>query len=405
MSGDIEIRQLRDGDLEALRACLNIAFHDHTSAESMTKWLGLIGERTAVAYDADGRVVGTSGAFGRPLSVPGGGELGCAGVTIVTVLPTHRRRGLLTRMMGTLLDQARAKGEPLAGLWAAEGGIYGRFGYGVASRVAQVELPGGSGPLAQPPTGDYTLELVPTATAAPLLEPVWRALRAARAGVPDRSRAWWEDDILYDPEEGREGAREKRVVVARAVDGAPAAYAIYRARGAEPQATLEVLELVGRDPDAEAALWTYVRSVDLVSTITAKDRALDDPLPLRLANPRDVQVKEVGDALWLRILDVPAAVAGRTWSAPADLTVRVTGDEGGTWRLETSAEGDGRATPTDAAPDLTLDHPALGALYLGGTSPVQLLDAARLVEHTPGAAERLADAARTPRLPWTPDHF
>lgn len=416
MSGDIEIRELRAGEEEALRACLNVAFHEATGAEAMGLWLGLIGHaRTAVAVEGE-RLVGTSGAFSRPLSLPGGGELGCAGITIITVLPTHRRRGLLTRMMARLLEQAVEAGEPLAGLWAAEGGIYGRFGFGVASRAVTVELPGGSGALAWGPSGTYAFELVSAADAPALVEPVWAALRARRAGVPARPWAWWTDDVFYDPEEERDGAREQRIVVARASSddggsGAVAGYALYRARPAEPHPTLEVLELHGVTPDAEAALWEYVRSIDLVSKVVANDRPLDDPLLLRTADAREPKVTALSDALWLRLVDVPVALEHRGWVAgfPLDLTLAVHDPQlpanAGPWRLQVSADGTASCTSTDASPDLTLPADTLGALYLGGTSPLLLLDASRLTEHTPGATERLTAALRTPRLPYTPDHF
>jgi len=412
----IEIRTLRVGEEDALRACMNIAFHDATTPEAMGRWLGMIGhERTAIAFAGE-RMVGTSGAFSRPLSLPGGGSLGCAGITIITVLPTHRRRGILRRMMARLLEQAVEAGEPLAGLWAAEGGIYGRFGFGVASLAATVEMPGGSGTLASGPSDTYAFELVPPADAPPLLEPVWDALRAGRAGVPARDRTWWTDDVLYDPEDGREGGREQRVVVARSpgdseAGGAVAGYALYRAHPAEPRPSLEVIELHGVTSDAEAALWEYVRSVDLVSTIVAKDRPLDDPLLLRPADAREPRVTAVADALWLRLVDVSVALERRGWvsGVPLDLTLAVTDDQlpanSGPWRLEVSADGTARCSPTDAHPDLTLPADALGAAYLGGTTPLHLLDAARLTEHTPGSAEHLTAALRTPRLPYTPDHF
>lgn len=149
MPDEITIRTLADDDAEGFRTCMDVAFHEETSDESLRRWLPLLpGGRTAMAFAGD-RMVGTSAAFPQRMSVPGG-ELGCAGVTIVSVLPTHRRRGILTRMMARLFEQALEAGEPLAALLASEGGIYGRFGFGVAVQAAQIELDGGSPPRLAP---------------------------------------------------------------------------------------------------------------------------------------------------------------------------------------------------------------------------------------------------------------
>lgn len=408
MQQELKIRSLSEADLPAFRFCVDVAFHETTTEASQRRWESLLDrDRTAIAFDGD-RLVGTSGAFPMRLSVPGG-ELGCAGVTVVTVLPTHRRRGILTRMTARLFEQALAAGEPLAALWAAEGGIYGRFGYGVASRVAQIELAGGSPPPQRSPDAVRTLELVPLDGAAPLLDPLWERVRSQRAGIPARTARWWSAAVLSDLEEERDGAHEKRLVVARDDDGVPQGYALYWAKDAEPATTLEILELIAPDPEAESALWGYLCSVDLVGRVRAPGRPLDDPLPYRLADFGQARISEVNDALWLRLLDVPAAVAGRSWAAPLDLAVELTDAQlpanAGTWRIEASAEGDARCTPSDRTPDLALDVAALGAVYLGGTSPALLADAGRIEERTPGAVERLWAALATPRAPWTPEDF
>lgn len=405
---DVQIRTLTDADLDAFRFCVDVAFHETTSDDSLRKWEPLlVRERTAIAFDGD-RLVGTSGVFPQQLSVPGG-ELGCAGITVVTVLPTHRRRGILTRMMTRLLEQALAAGEPLAGLWAAEGGIYGRFGFGVATQVARIELGGGSPPPPRSPDAPRTLELLPLQGAAPLLDPLWERVRAQRAGIPARTGRWWTQNILTDLEEERDGAHAKRLVLARDGDGTPQGYAIYRAKDAEPATTLEVLELIAPDPDAEAALWGYFCSVDLVGRVQAPGRPVDDPLAYRLRDFGQAHVADVDDALWLRLLDVPEAIAGRSWAAPLDLAVELTDARlpanAGTWRIEASADGDARCTPTDRPADLALDVAALGAAYLGGTPPTRLADAGRIEERTPGALARLSAALHTPRAPWTPEDF
>lgn len=405
---ELRIRNLTDDDAEGFRACVDVAFHETTTDDVHRRWWQLLDlERTLVVLDGD-RIVATSSAFPQRLSVPGG-ELGCAGVTVVTVLPTHRRRGILTRMMARLFEQAAAAGEPLAGLWAAEGGIYGRFGYGVATQVARLELDGGSPPPPRSPDAAFTLELLPLDGAGPLLDPLWEAVRAQRAGVPARTPLWWSGNVLADLEDERDGAHEKRLVVVRDAAGTAQGYALYRARDGEPETTVEVQELISPDPEAEAALWGYFRQIDLVGSVKAPGRPVDDPLKFRFDDFEAAHVADVNDALWLRLLDLPAAVAGRAWAAPLDLVLEVADRRlpanAGSWRLETSADGDGRCSRTDRSPDLALDVAALGAAYLGGVAPARLADAGRIAELTPGALARLDAALHTQRAPWTPEDF
>ncbi|MDO8210732.1 GNAT family N-acetyltransferase [Conexibacter sp. CPCC 206217] len=442
----IDYRPLAPNEFDAFFDNLDLAFHERSTPAKRAQLLALIPlERTVAAFDGP-LLVGTSAAFPQRLSVPGG-ELPCAGVTVITVRPTHRRRGLLTQMMAGLIEQARAAREPLAGLWAAEGSIYERFGYGVASRHAHIVLPGGSRAprpslaadvakrgtaagdartSAAPRDGHLTLDLIDPDGAGPLLDPIWDRMRARRAGIPARTQLWWSERILADPEDDRDGALEKRLVVVRGAgppggSGAagadpasedtsePLGYALYRARGIEPDTTLELLELVAPDPEAEALLWEYLCSVDLVGMVDAPMRPLDDAAPYRFADFRQPRVVELGDALWLRLVDLPAALQGRSWRGPLDLTLDVADvrlpDNAGRWRLQATADGEARCARTDKPADLVLDAAALGAAYLGGTPIAQLADAGRIAERTDGAVEAFDTALRTPRAPWTPEFF
>ncbi|MBB4663369.1 GNAT family N-acetyltransferase [Conexibacter arvalis] len=405
---ELAIRSLTDADAGAWDECIDVAFHEATPPASRERGRSLIPpERTAAAFDGE-RLVGTSGAYPQRLSIPGG-ELPCAGVTVVTVLPTHRRRGILTRMMARLFEQALAAGEPIAALWAAEGGIYGRFGYGVAARTATIELDGGSPPPVRADAPAVELALLPLEGAAPLLAPVWEALRARRAGVPARAEAWWRRRVLDDPEHERDRRRPKRLVVARDDGGAVRGYALYRARGPEGSTVLEVDELIAPDPVVEAALWGFFCGVDLVERVRAELRPVDDPLPYRLADFRQARTTVVEDGLWLRLLDLPAALAARAYATGLDMTIAVADARlpanDGTWRLEASPGGDARCTRSDRAPQLALDVAALGAAYLGGTPLARLADAGRVRELEPGALARLDLALRTPRAPWIPEIF
>jgi predicted acetyltransferase len=405
---EFEIRTLTDAMAHAWDESIDVAFHEATPQATRERARALIpAERTAAALDGD-RVVGTSGAYPQRLSVPGG-ELPCAGITVVTVLPTHRRRGILTRMMGRLIEQAQAAGEPIASLTAAEGGIYGRFGFGVATQEATLRIAGGSPP---PPFADdlgLRLELLALDGAAPLLAPVWDALRERRAGVPARTETWWRRRILDDPEHHRDQRRPKRLVAARDASGTVHGYALYRARGPEDAVELEVAELIAPDPEVEAALWGFFCSVDLVDHVKAEMRPVDDPLPYRLTDVRQARVTGVEDGLWLRLLDLPAALGGRTYATALDVTVEVADRRlpanAGVWRLEAGTHGDGRCSRSDRAPQISLDVAALGAAYLGGTPMARLADAGAVRALEPGALERLDAALRTPRAPWLPEPF
>ncbi|MDO8185147.1 GNAT family N-acetyltransferase [Conexibacter sp. JD483] len=414
-SPTITYRPLDETTFDAFGENLDLAFHEEAWAAIRDRTRVLLPlERTLAAFDGD-RLVGTSGVYEQRISIPGG-ELPCAGVTVITVAPTHRRRGILTAMMSGLLEQAQAHDEPIASLWAAEGGIYERFGFGVASRRVRFRLPGrGAAPRApfagagSGPDG-LRIELLPLDGAGPLLAPVWARMRGQRPGVPARTPDWWAWRILADPREDRHGALPKRLAVAFDGDGDARGYALYRAKRSGGD-ELELLELIAPDRDAEAALWRYLGSIDLIASIDASDRPVDDPLPFRFDDWRQPwpAIAEWPDAMWLRLLDLPAALQARSWNGPLDVTLEVAdrrlARNAGRWRLQVTADGAARCAPADGDADLALDVATLGAAYLGGTTLTTLADAGRVAELTPGALARLDLALHVPRAPWTPEFF
>ena len=364
-------------------------------------------DRTRIVVE-DGAVVACSGAWTRTVSVPGGAALPMAGVTLVSVLPTHRRRGLLSAMMAAQLADARDRGEPLAGLWASEGAIYGRFGFGPATRTRRTAIARGV-PLRTPPTAaDGPVRLVATADAHPLLAPLHDRLRADRAGVVSRTASWWRQRILLDEPPGGE---HSALHVALHADG----YAIYRVvaagdttpAAAPTEVVVRVPELVALTPAARRALLGFLTSIDLATRVELHERPVDDELGLLVAAPQDLRVLHEADALWLRILDLPALVAARSWAADAALVLEVGSDDpalAGRWRLEVGPDG-GAATRVADAADLVLRDRDLASIALGGTSPIALLDAGLADERRTGATAALDAAARTPRAPWTIDVF
>jgi len=359
-------------------------------------------ERMHAAFE-DGQIVGGAGAFPFELSVPGG-SLPCGGVTAVGVHPTHRRRGVLRSMMDTQLRDVHERGEPIAALWASEETIYSRFGYGIASWAGVLRVRHEWDAFAQPLELGATTRFVTPEEARELFPPIYDAVRRERPGMMSRSEAWWKDRQLRLPED--EAAAPRRFVVLE-LDGTPQGYAIYRTifefDGGSSVSRLRLREAFGATPEATAAIWRFVLDVDWMAAVETELAPPDHPLFLLLAAPRRAQYR-MGDGLWVRVVDLPVALSGRTYGdgGPLVLEVRdaVCEWNDGRWKLEA-----GVCERTDAEPDLALDVSALGSAYLGAVPFRQLRDALRVEELSTGAIER-ADALFAWRpLPWCPEIF
>jgi predicted acetyltransferase len=403
-------------------------------------------DRSLAAFDG-GTPVGIAAAYSFRLSVPGSELLPAAGVTWVSVLPTYRRRGVLSSIMRRQLEDVRGRGEPLAVLWASEAAIYSRFGYGRASWVLSLTLRRGEAALAATVVADRSLVLRladPPAALAELAK-VYDTVLAGRPGLFVRNESWWQRTI-YDPPEDRNGASPLRCVLAED-DSGPRGYALYsalRLPGAEPYLpsdALTVRELMAVDPEASAALWTDLLSRDLTSEFRARLRPVDDPLLYQLADPRRAR-PQPADGLWVRIIDVPGALTGRRYSSPVDAVIEVRDDllpaNAGRWRLTTaSGTGDAGAASSGAASsgaassgatgavaagdagrglaatcvrvssaaDVELDVTQLGAAYLGGTRLGTLAEAGLVTELRPGAVRQLSAAMSWDPAPWCPTIF
>jgi predicted acetyltransferase len=351
----------------------------------------------------DGRIVGGAGAFPYELSVPGG-ELRCGGVTVVGVYPTDRRRGVLRQMMDAQLRDLHERGEPIAALWASEETIYGRFGYGPASWCGQMKIERSWSAFAQPLERRGRTRFVTPEEAAELFPPVWEALMRERPGVFRRSEAWWQFRTLRLPDEQK--ANPKRFV-ALELDGSVQGYAIYRQfpnfDEGIANARVEVLDAVGATPQATAEIWRFLLDIDWYGTLEASLLPPDHPLFLLLANPRRTRYR-MYDALWVRLVDVGAALSGRSYRGDGSvvLDVRDAVCEWNTGRWRVSPDG---ASRVDDAADVALDVSALGSAYLGAVSFGELLRAGRVEELADGAAQR-ADALFAWRpLPWCPEIF
>jgi predicted acetyltransferase len=412
---DVTIQPLADGELADFVAFDAVNFLDPPI--DLRGFDALDADRVRVGHDGGEIVVGGR-AYSMAMTVPGGEHLGAAGIAWVSVSPTHRRRGLLRALMDELVADARSRGEALAILTASEGGIYRRFGFGVATRWQQLSI--------DRPRARLLPELVPDPDElasrcrfidlADAYEPVARVhdrVRAVRPGVVTRPESLFRCTLLTAAQDAP-GAH-RRVVVHHDERDRPDGYAIWTAEQAwrldgTPDSTLTLHELVAVDGAALRALWSLVLGVDLVATVVVRNRPVDDPLPMMLADVRAAAVTLVRDGVWARVLDVATALAARRSMIDGGLVLEVVTPDGGDdpaagrWRWESGPAGSS-CSRTDASPRLTVGLAALGALLLGGTSCRALHDAGLVDEHLPGGVDE-ADALFTwPTAPWAITNF
>lgn len=355
-------------------------------------------DRTIAAYDG-GEIVGGTSVYGRVLTVPGG-ITPVAGITLVAVLPTHRRRGILTAMMRRQLSGLHESGgEPVAALNAAEATIYGRFGYGLASQVAEIR--GDKRSMALRPgtdLGDGTIRLLRPAQARPMLEKVYETVRGTAVGWVDRTEKYWEAR-LADDERARDGGTQLRYAVHLEPGGEATGYALYRSKPGLAQ----IIEVAAASRQAYAALWRFLIDLDAHASL-AYDGAVDEPLRHLLADPRAARTT-VTDNLWVRLVDVDRALTARRYSAPLDVVLEVQ-DTFCAWnagRRRLSADGDSVTyEPTRDRADLRVSAAELGAAYLGGTTLAALAEAGRVEELRPGALTAASLAFRGAREPFHP---
>lgn len=404
---DLTIRALAPDEHGDFLRTVEAAFGGHPTAEDLAVDRSVFEPERSLGAFVGSELVGAASSFTFRLTVPGG-QAPMAGVTGVGVLPTHRRRGILTALMGRQLEDLRERGEALAGLWASEGGIYGRFGYGVAAHVAAVEIDTARSAFLREMVSRSRVRLVDKAEALARMPAVYERVRVRQPGFLDRPTAAWWNAEFADLESHRGGAGELFFAVLER-NGADAGYVAYRVRHdwqpAGPDHTIVVQELLGDDPTAEAALWRYVLDVDLVGRVTARDRPAHEPLLHLLLEPRRLRLT-VRDGLWLRLVDVPGALQARRYGAAGVLTIEV--DDAfcpwnrGTFELEAGTVGAGACRPTGRAPDLRLRTEDLAAAFLGGTGFRALARAGRIEETAPGALARADELFAADPPPWCP---
>ena len=387
--GQIDIRVPTDEDFPEMFRLDGIAFGDpwpDNLAEPARATLDL--DRFRIARDGDD-LVGMAGSYGLEITVPGGAQVPAGGVTWVSVVPTHRRRGILTRLMAELHDDIDARDEPLATLTASEGGIYERFGYGIASYLRVIEIDRRRTqvrPEFRPEPGSVRL----TTLDDPALPETFDRYRRERVGEIDRDEA---GDALAKAQHGN------GVSVALHADG----YASWKVKSnwnaGHPAHELTLIDLVAITPEAHAALWHTVLSVDLVGPIHSfRGVTLDDALPYLVDDQRAIRTTNVNDMLWLTIRDVGAALRARTYGTDDELVIEVDlGDRTERWRVDGDAGG-AKVKKVRSRPHLRMDRAALGAIYLGGVRPSVLARAGRLAAE-PDALRRADAFFMADRLP------
>jgi predicted acetyltransferase len=403
------LRPFTADEFDAAFACLSEGFgEDITEVEGDR--MVFEPERTLGLWDGD-RVVATAGIYTRDITIPGA-VVPFAAVTLVSVSGTHRRQGVLTAMMARQLREVHERGtEPIAALYASEGAIYGRFGYGLASYQGQLKGETHQMRLrADVHTGDGRVYPVDEKDFRSAAIPLYEEIRPSAPGLLSRKDRWW-DSLLTDPEKHRNGRTARRYLLHAEPDGTVTGFALYR-RKAEwadtgPDGTVFVTELQATQPAARAALWQYLLAMDLARHLSVPLAGRDDPLRHMLSDPRAVTMAQ-NDGLYVRLVDVDAALSARRYPTTIDLILDV--EDGfcpwnaGRWRL-TGGPSYGRCIRTDGDPDLALSAETLGAVYLGDTSLGTLASAGRVREITPGAVAAAATAFGWPVATYSPEGF
>jgi predicted acetyltransferase len=407
MDPSLTLRSLTDDDFLDWNRAMARVFLESFDEKEAERWRPLCPfDRFVTVTSPDGAHVGTAGSFPLSMSVPGWAPHGCAAVTAVTVRPDWRRRGVLTAMMQRLLEDAAAAGEPWAALYASEGTIYGRYGFGPAAD--RVNHTVGRDALATVDGDPGLVEVIDADAALAAMPPIADAYARQRGGTVLRDQDWWRDLLMNHQESapGSDwGARWHAVVPGRG-------YAMWRGKDGDwthrrPAASLRVSEVVATDPEALNALLGFLASIDLVQDVRFPARPVDDPLRFAVAN--EAAVDTVPNLpLWVRLIDLPAALTGRGYDVTDRLVLEVGDDQlpsnAGRWSLEVGPD-DATCQRTDDPPDVVLPTGHLATLSLGGFSATRLADAGHLPGTDPSVIRRLDRLFAVARAPWSAFDF
>ncbi|MBO3095985.1 GNAT family N-acetyltransferase [Cellulomonas dongxiuzhuiae] len=368
-------------------------------------------DRLMAVESPDGTYAAVHGSYDLVMPVPGG-QVACAGLTWVGVRPDERRRGLLRAMITTHLERSLERGEPVSALFAAEAPIYGRFGYGSAADQVRLTVPRGAAlrPVAGSERLTVRLERVDPGRHAELVEDLYVRAGAGRPGWVPRATPALRAYTVGDPPGRRAGCEP--LLLATVLDGQDVRGVALFARKASwgedgADAVVKVREASALDPASTHRLWSFLLDLDLTTTVETPPLAVDDPLLHLLVDPRPTR-RRLTDNLWVRLLDVPTALAARRYAGPADVVLEVTDvllpANAGRWRLVVDADGAADLSRTDVDADVALDVRELGALYLGGRSAAAM-GSAGLARGDRAALDRLTTAFASSLAPVCPFMF
>lgn len=409
----IEIRTAtQDDDLRAALETITTAFLDRPDIDRLAEQISRRWERDRAWLALDGTsIVGTFRTFPTEITLPGLTLLPAAAVAAVTVLPTHRRQGILTRMAAAEHAAMRERGEPVALLYASEFGIYGHFGYGPSTRWASWSIDRTRTSFV-PGTDEGTVELVradaDVRDAVRALYDAWRRIQVAEL----RRRDFTWDVRLGLDEDPFDGRWKGWLVLHRDDAGRLDGFLRYKSEtvwsGSLPQNKLIVQDLFGLGRNAEQALWRYLMTVDLVTTVRAEGRPVEDAILYLVSNPRAIKTEDLTDGLWVRVIDVPRALAARGYEREGSVILEVVDPEasGGRWRVALDASAAGATcVETTRSADLTIPVTALGSVYLGAHDLRDIALRTGADEHAPGAMATAAALFRAAREPWCSTFF
>ncbi|NND02043.1 MAG: GNAT family N-acetyltransferase [Acidimicrobiia bacterium] len=403
----IDIRPITADEIPAFRKVINRAFggdakNDDESVQRFKEQVDL--DRTYAAFE-DGNVVATAATFSFEMSLPGGAMTPMGGLTMVSVVPTHRRRGLMSRLMTAHFEDCIGRGEVVGGLWASESSIYGRYGYGNACPVVKVNFD--SSKAGVPPAPDTT-RIVDISEAKDAMKSIYAQVLPKRPGQLARSEVWWEHRHFRDAPEWRDGATERRYVVAYR-DGDPVGYTTFRQKSkwddGMPGGSIVVGEVMGIDTEARLSLWSLVSSVDLFPNVEAWDVPIDWELPYQVDNPRAIK-RLIGDGQYVRVLDVPGALTARGYQSEDSIVISVDdpqGFTGGVYRFHASPDGS-EVVEVDEEPEVAVSITTLGQLYLGATGAGSLARAGK-IRGEEDAVRRFSRLLLSDPAPWCPEVY
>lgn len=378
----LEFRAVEPDEIHDLVRAAAAAFGASGDGAGVRAWAdALEGDRSVAAFDGS-RLVGASSTFTLELTVPGGSSIPVGGLTTVGVLPTHRRRGILRELMARHLDETAGRNEVAGALTASESGIYERFGYGIATWRACFEIETSRAAFRTPYKDPGSVELVDRSGALEILPDLHERIRLATPGTASRSAAMWKGILAQLDEEADQAVFH---AIHHDADSTPDGYALYshshvNSAGALPTTRVNFL-LDAVDAGARIALWRFLLDIDLIDRVSTARAPVDDPVRWVLEDPRQLRTTQIVDDLWLRILDIPAALRARTYATDGRLVLDVHDtlrpDTGGRFLLESRSAGV-RCTPTDEVADVSLDVSTLSSLWLGAASFSRLRQAGRV---------------------------